>query len=673
MDHFPNLFCPDCAAFLDPEKTVCSVHCQRPEEARFPKAGESLWRANVPGAVHSVLVVGDLAIFGYGERNGKGGVSAFQPDTGSQIWSFPTPHSVEGGLTQFGENLFFATSGFVGSGAELYCLKLDGSLVWNRDLPAGAWTKPVVDEARVHIGLDNGHVLSYDSRSGNPISHQPVTLPRGKVWLIQIDEKTLVALSKSGQIMALNSLGLRPLWTAPKDAGCEITSPPCLARGRLYFGAQGGRVLSLGVRDGDIRPFASELKGVVAAPAFSQKTLWVGAQDRSLRAFDLEKGQERKRLADFEHSITCAPYADNEFVAVCVNAYGVILLDAHTCEILWSFKVENSVRLLSEPAIAGGVVYTGTDRGSIYALPWHLGEYENAAEHLKRQKKLHQAGLYYALAARQPRPQHIREAHYQKAEECWNEIGTPEWAARMWEGLATKELKAGDAYCRAAEIQGGHNNRLAAEYFYSASRLYWRAGDVPQKVDDAARKAAQLGRWPLLRLEKRNNPKMVQGKPGEITFRASNIGHGQARELYFVLGSSLPQPVTCKVAAPLAPESYYDITLSITQTRLTDDLQIEVEYRGEQARQAPFTAKLSMLIDATPPPHKIKIGDSAFGKIRIVNPTNEPIEFEMGDSVGTEVEIDLGDGSPEARTCPECQTALHDSAKWCIHCGAKLV
>ena len=673
MEPFPNLFCPGCEAFLHPEKSLCSLQCERPEQQSFPAAGEALWQARVKGAIHAVLVLGELLIVNHGDRGERGGVSAFQRASGALVWTFSTEYAVEGGVAERGGWLYFASIGFMGKGAKLVCLKLDGSLGWELDLPAGCWSLPVVDEARVYVGLDNGQVISVDSRRGELIPQQPVQLPKGNVWLMRVDESMLVALSsKSGQIVALSPLGLRPLWTAVSQANCEISSRPCLVRGQLFFGSRDGGLFALRLRDGEIHQMGAGMKGVIATPVFSQNRLWVGAQDRKLHLFDIETGQECSRdLPSFEHAISSAPFVNDEFVAVSVNDAGLVLLDGQTCEPIWSSKVEKDARLYTQPVILDGMVFIGTNRGGLFALPWHLGQVEKAAEHLRRHAHWHLAGLYYALAAQQAKSGAQREAHYQMAEECWNSNATPEWAARMWEGLAY-EMKAGDAYYRAGENQRGANRKLAADYYYRASRLYWRADPNSGKHSEAEQQAAKIGRWPLIRLEKRGNPRMVQGSPGLITFRAWNVGYAPARNLYFALGSSLAQPVTCQVAGPLAPDSYFEISLPIIQTRPSDELLIEVEYKGEEERTIPFTGRLVFAVEAAAAAHKIKMGNSAFGKIKIVNPDNQPIDFEMGDSVSAEVVVDFSGDPGEPRRCPNCQTEVTEDAKICDECGARL-
>ena len=441
----------------------------------LPRAGELLWKSNVPGAVNSILVNGDLVIVSYGHRNGNGGVNAFYRSTGELIWTFSTPQPILTGIIQFQDSMFFATVGFLGARAELYCLHNKGGLIWKQNLPAGAWSKLVLDQTNIYIGLDDGQVLIFNKHNGQQVSHIQAGLPRGKVWLFQLDERTLIAISKKGTILALSLPGLQPIWPNPINLKSEITSAPCLAKGKLYIGLQGGKVFELNLRTRKERIIIldEDMEGVMTAPFFVNDMLLVAARNHSLYALDISTGSVHWKYQDFEHNISVSPHAGEGFVAVCVNSFGLVLFNLSTGQLLWSHRVEKEVTLLSEPVIDDGVILVGTDHGELLALPWHLGNYELAASNLKKISKFHEAGLYYEMAAQQAKSIIVRESLYQKAEDCWIENGEPEWAAKMWEGMALN-LKAAEAYYRAADLQRGKDNRLSAEYYYQSPMLFWR-------------------------------------------------------------------------------------------------------------------------------------------------------------------------------------------------------
>ena len=385
-------------------------------------------------------IAGDLVIFHYGDRNATGGVCAYHRVTGKPSWSFPTPHSVEGGVVHFEGNLYFATCGFFG-GAELYCLQLDnGNPRWKQEIGAGVWSRPVVEEARIYVAQEDGAIRGFDNRQGAPISHEPASLPRGKVWLEKVDQ-SIIALSKSGQVLFLNPQGLSPQWK-PYDVGCEITSAPCKVGKKLFFGGRDGQIIELDISTKKHRVFASGLERVVAAPVYSQEKLFVGAHDHHLHAFDLYTEKAWKSLP-FEHSLSSSPFVGDGLVVAGINQSGVALLDARTGELAWHFPVSKEVRLLSDPVLTDGVIYAGTDTGQVFALPWHLGKYEWAAERLERTHRLYEAGVFYAVVAHSTHSINDRENLYRKAETCWDAIGESECAARHVGGIGSREEGGG--------------------------------------------------------------------------------------------------------------------------------------------------------------------------------------------------------------------------------------
>jgi outer membrane protein assembly factor BamB len=636
----PTIFCPQCQAYVGPSTEHCPACGQESQASvQLPEPGQPLWRGQSPGAALARPVVdGERIYFSWGARHASGGVVCLDRHNGEEIWSFQTSHAVEGGLSKYGEKLYLGTLGFLGGGAKLYCLKReDGKEVWQKDLSGGAWSAPLLSEARVYVGTDDGRLHCIDNRSGEPVSqYQPLQLETGRMWLAWVDG-CLLALSQSGQVMAVNPSTMKPLWHQPLDAGWGISSAPTVVGEKVFFGGSGGKVLRLDFRKKKIDIFADGFNRVVASPGVVEGLLFVGAHDHYLHAFDLQTGLEKWKGQEFAHAIAASTFAADDLVAVAVNQCGVCLLDAGTGDQIWEFRPPEDVKLFSDVIIDSGVIYFGTDNGALCALPWHLGQYEWAADYLQTRAEYFSAAICYVVAAHLIIDLSRREHFLDQAEVCWDKSGEPEWAAFMWEGLG-RERKAAQAYCRAAEARRGQD-KLAAEYYYRASRLYWRLGEQ-EKADQCLLEAATLGKWPRIRLFEWNNPQMVQGKPGRVSFRAENFGYGDAKNLYFTLGGSLLQPVDCKVLQPMPPDSYFEMTLDIIPTRIKSDLKVEIQYVEDENRKVPFTATLDPPMQIEAKKRKIvEVGDIVGGKLRVVNNSNEEVEIKVGDQVMSEVEI----------------------------------
>jgi outer membrane protein assembly factor BamB len=640
----PVIFCPDCQTYLGLQADACPA-CGRARLASecLPEPQHPLWQGQVGGPVHSAVIAGDLVIFNTGASGQPGGVYAFHRERGEPRWSFPSHYPVEAGASLFQDRLYFGTCGFVYGGAELVCLRaVDGTLIWKRELTGGIWSAPVVDEARVYVGLDDGQVLCFDNRTGMPLCNQPVGLPRGRVWLERL-EHDLIALSNKGQVLVLNPMGLESLWPAPVDVGMPITSPPCSAAGHAFFGCKDGQMMSLDLRTRKVNRIARVPGNIVSAPACFGEVLYFGAvgQDTHyLYAFDGNSIREIWSSPDLGHSLCSQPFAAGDLVVAAVAKTGMVLLEARTGALAWIYPVETEAHMFSHPVLSRGVIYAGDDQGKVFALPWHLGKYEWAARIRQARNELVEAGTFYVLAAQHVNKASKKEEFYQQAVDCWHEDGRMELAGHLWEGLVEEE-KAAEAYKEAGRLWTGKDNQRAAEYYNLAAQLYHQLDDET-KENNCAQIAQKLALGPLLRIKLWTNPRMTQYEEGQITFRLENIGKKNAVNLSLNLGGSLLTPVTFQVVDPLpaGADSYFDVTLSIAPTRAQNELVIQAEYQTPTG-QRNFFSTCHAIIEAEEAPDVIEMKDVvALRGIQITNPLNRRIRIKMDSVIAPHIGIE---------------------------------
>jgi len=530
----PTIFCPNCQAYLGPSTEHCPACGQeRTTSTRLPDPGQPLWQAQVSGAALSrPVLAGEHVYFCWGARHASGGVVCLHRYSGKLIWEFHTNHAVEGGLALYGDYLYFGTLGFLGSGAQMYCLRQDdGDLVWQRDLSGGAWSAPLLSEARVYIGTDDGRLHCFDNRDGQPVSqHQPLQLEPGRMWLAWVDE-CLLAVSQSGQLMAVNPVTLKPHWHQPLHAGQGISSAPTVVGNKVFFGGSGGKLFCLDFRQRQIDLFAEGFKRVVAAPYAANEQLYLGAQDRHVHVFDLGTGLETWKSQEFEHSITASPFVADGLVAVAVNQFGVCLLEAETGEMIWEFQPQGGVKLFSDLLVEDGVVYFGTDTGALYALPWHLGNYAWAAGQREVQERFLEAGSYYA-AASWFAPLQECKSFLERAFQAWYQSEHPEWAAYLQESDITSSAEQiAQVYQQAGELLAHKNSALASNLLLTACDWYEEVED-----DDTAlhcrRMAARLTRAPHIHIKAVTVPRIWQeDNYFTAVFELKNSGQYPARHL----------------------------------------------------------------------------------------------------------------------------------------------
>lgn len=639
----PTIFCQACQAYIGPTAAKCSgCGRDRGDHEIMPGGDQPLWQKQKENVIFTRPVVnGDRIYLNWWTYHSGGGVAALDRQSGERVWEHHTKDRAEGGVALQENHLYFGTFGFLGKGASLYCYNLKGDLEWKEDLPGGTRSAPLMQEARLFIGSTDGQILCFDNRSGKPVRlDSSVPTMAEEIWLTMVD-RDLLAFSRGGQVMAIDPSRLQPRWPKLLDLGTRITTPPCAINTDVYIGIEGGRLARLDTRRKKMKIFADGWeKDLRAAPVHADGRMLVGAKDRHLWAFNMD-GIEAWEKSKFNHSIVNSSYVEGGLAIVTANGGEVACLELETGREVWRYQLEVDRGLMTPPLLDDGVVYTGSDAGHLVALPWHLGRYSWAADHLKERKQLFEAGCCYAAAVNRATPPAERQRLYEKAEGCWGELGEPEWAARMWDGLG-EEREAAKAYARAAETYRGLENDKGAEFFIRASGYYWRLADGQAEADNCNNEAAKLAKMPNLRLVGWNVPRMTQGRKDFISFRVENIGYAPARNLNFSLACSLKEPVSCSIPAPLMPLSYYEITIEITPTKPEDSLIIEAEYVDEEMRQPPFSSKVALDIEAAPAPHVIKMGDMVMGDVTVVNPNNEPVEFVVGDQVMSKVKVILG-------------------------------
>lgn len=628
----PTIFCPECQAYLGLANTLCVCGWERPSGENLQDPGKPLWQASLPGMPRAnAVAVGGVVLFPWGRRGSqKGGVMAIERMTGKLVWGFTTEYAVEGGISVAGDSIFFGTLGFLGSGAKLHCLRLDGGEeIWSKSLSGGVWSSPVVSEARVYIGSDDGNVHCFAREDGRSVPHWPIHLEPGRMW-VHLSEDNLIAVLENGSIIALDPLSGRASWNKPVAIGGKITSPSLLVENNLYFGSQDGKVYRLNLKSRKPNALADGYNDVVAKPAHAGGVLHVGAKDHYLHTLDIETGKELWHSIEFEHSIASAPFVKDGLVVVCVNQVGVYVLEGENGEVVWNYPIEGSVQLFSNPILHDGDIYVGADDGSVYALPWYFGNYEWAANKLIAKNEFSEAAKFYILQAQNCLDLKERSALYEKAADCWGRTGHPELAARLWEHLIEEE-RAALAYRQAGRVCIGGDHRQAAEYYSLASQMYWQLGDEDAK-DECASKAQKLGQWPLLRIKPWTDPTMTQYEKGSITFRVENVGKMAAKNLTLNLGGSLIAPTFCWVHDPLPSGSYFDITLEIVPTKDKNDLVVQAEYVDAPSRQKPFSTTSRAIVEAEPPPDIVELSNVAAPRgieINITNRENRRVQYKL--------------------------------------------
>ena len=658
----PEIFCPNCQTYLLPSTAQCACGWRRAISP--PTPGEALWQAKIPGPAQHVVFADDLAIFTWGQRRAaKGGLAAFHAHTGQLTWAFETAHAVIGSITPFNGRLYFATLGFMGGEARLYCIESStGEEIWSSAVSGGVWGQPLLREACIYLGSDDGRVSAFDLASGQPLANPVMQLPKGRVWLAQVDD-LLIGLSQTGQVMAYNLARFAKAWRQPLDTGSPIASRPVVAGNQIFFGAEDGRLLALEARQRSLETFAQGSPPVIAPPAITDSRVYLGGRDHHLRAFERKSGLELWCSQEFAHSISVSPVVWENWVGVCVNQKGFYLLDQQDGSLVWKFELGGGVKLFSPPGVHQSLFYLGTDTGQIYALPWHLGRYAWAAEQRQVQKRDLDAGSYY-VAAGWNAPLQESKDYFEKAINAWYQSDHPEWVAYLLENdITASPERCAQAYQRAGELVSHRHSALAKNLLLTAAEWYEEIEDEVS-ARHCRRMASRSTRGPHIQIKPVSVPGIWQEDQYLTTIvELKNRGDQIARQVWVRFAGDVKNRVWVEIA-DMPPKACIEVEVPLMAHSL-GNLVIETRFQDHEAIQL-RTSRRFEIQDVKPFEGILIEGSVAWMELKDI-PGKVIVRGDVA-ILKAGVENSATPGAT-CQKCPYCNEPVPNAAKFCDKCG----
>lgn len=128
----------------------------------------------------------------------------------------------------------------------------NGQLLWQSQVIKGWITEPAISNGLVYFGSVDGHVYALDANNGtvrwnyvgnSSFDTYPPQVENGIVYVHEISQNL------ASKVIALNATSGGVLWTRPSTM-MESSSPIKVAAAFLYYGALGGAIYVLNIRDG---------------------------------------------------------------------------------------------------------------------------------------------------------------------------------------------------------------------------------------------------------------------------------------------------------------------------------------------------------------------------------------------------------------------------------------
>ncbi|MEW6025671.1 MAG: PQQ-binding-like beta-propeller repeat protein [Planctomycetota bacterium] len=289
--------------------------------AILPATGVVSWTSPLAGPVHSSAAIAtDGTVYVAADTR----LYALNPANGNPYWSYST-----GGLVRSSPVIDSDGTVYIGSlDNNLYAVNPDGSFKWSYATGGQIWSSPAIGpDGTIYVGsldngiyainqnstfkwkyttgggiysspaVDNSNVVYAGSLDGsfyalNPDGTLKWSIPAGgQVWSSAALSGTAVYFgSDSGTLYCRNVSNGTPQWSYP--AGNRIRSSPTVdASGRIYFGADDGKLYGLDSSGADLSNWPIDLSGAITPIRSSvaianavTPTLYVGSYDKKIYA-----------------------------------------------------------------------------------------------------------------------------------------------------------------------------------------------------------------------------------------------------------------------------------------------------------------------------------------------------------------------------------------------------
>ena len=354
--------------------------------AGVPKTCAPLWTMTPGGQLESSPAVADgvvyvggsdgklYAVDAAGVANCGGSPTTCAPlwtaTTGGVIGEYPSSPAVVGGVVYIGSDdgklYAFDAAGVNGcGGAPKTCAPL-----WTAATGGHVGSSPAVSGGTVFVGSDDGKLYAFDALGTSGCAGEPVAC--APLWTAAVGSKGVFAspavagglayvISVDGQLAAFDAAGAigcsgapktcSPVWSASTGTGLVFSSP-----------AVAGGVVYVGSADKKLDAFdAAGVTNCTGTPA-TCVPLWTGtmpgagATDFIVSSPAVANGLVFVGSDSFDHQL----YAfDASGVTGCAGSPKI-------CTPVWTGETGTGIR--SSPAIAGGMVYAGSDGPTLHAF-----------------------------------------------------------------------------------------------------------------------------------------------------------------------------------------------------------------------------------------------------------------------------------------------------------------
>ncbi|MFB6141857.1 MAG: PQQ-binding-like beta-propeller repeat protein [Halorientalis sp.] len=292
--------------------------------------------------------------------------------------------------TEYGALAAQVRAGNDGPGRILALNATTGAVRWSVPTNGSVWTSPVYANGTVYAASVGGTVVALNASTGverwrfdagHPV-YNGLTVSEGRVYVGTRDLDAHVLSHRSFPLYALDAATGGRLWEVQIPEG--VFAAPAATERSVYVGGQNGTLYALDPATGreqwtfsadrvpGARDPAVRVGGIAASPAVRGGDLYVATFNGVLYALDAGTGRVRWEH-DTGHSIAASPSVTER--SVLVGNYGgtFFAFGRQNGSVRWRFSAGTPISK-SAAAVAGDRVYVGSNGGTLFARTLSDGE-----------------------------------------------------------------------------------------------------------------------------------------------------------------------------------------------------------------------------------------------------------------------------------------------------------
>ena len=270
-------------------------------------------------------------------------------DSGTEVWSIDLGREMFSSPAVVNSKIYFGSQN-----NNVYCMDADdGSLIWTYDIDHDAQNSPTVTNGKVYIVNSHGKLyclnaegngdgttdMIWNFTTGRNTKYNVPTVADGKVY---IGYETFYCLdAETGQI----------IWSKKIiDGGTGYTV--AISNGRLYLGADYGRIYCLDANNGSILWMVQTLQPCSPIPTVAYGNVYFGACDYNLYCLDADDGAFIWKYQFLGAFVGTPSIADGKVYVTYGSFY---CFNAYNGDLIWTYDKDDY--LCGSPVIADGKIY----------------------------------------------------------------------------------------------------------------------------------------------------------------------------------------------------------------------------------------------------------------------------------------------------------------------------